>query len=55
MTFMYSYHKGLIAAMSNFCCKYKLIKKKVASNLEWPKVYWVILFESVLVGRVREI
>ena len=31
--------------------KYFLHFEKVASNLKWPKVYWVMLFQSVLVGK----
>ena len=28
---------------------------KVAGNLKWPKEYWVMLLQSVLVGKSREI
>ena len=29
--------------------------EKVAGNLKWPKEYWVMLLQSVLVGKSREI
>ena len=35
--------------------KYFLHFEKVAGNLKWPKEYWVMLLQSVLVGKAREI
>ena len=35
--------------------KYFLHFKKVASNLNWPEDYWVMLLQSVLIGKAREI
>lgn len=35
--------------------KYVLHFEKVAGNLKWPKEYWVMLLQSVLVGKAREI
>ena len=35
--------------------KYFLHFEKVAYNLKWPKEYWSMLLQSVLVGRAREI
>lgn len=35
--------------------KYFLHFEKVAGNLQWPKEYWVVLLQSVLVGEAREI
>ena len=35
--------------------KYFLHFEKVASSLKWPKEYWVMLLQSVLVGKAREI
>ena len=29
--------------------------EKVAGKLKWPKEYWVMLLQSVLVGKFREI
>ena len=35
--------------------KYFLHFKKVAGNLKWPKEYWVMLLQRILVGKAREI
>ena len=35
--------------------KYFLHFEKVAGNLKWPKKFWVMLLQSVLVGKAREI
>ena len=35
--------------------KYFLHFEKVAGNLKWPKEYWVMLLQSVLVGKAREV
>ena len=35
--------------------KYFLHFEKVAGSLKWPKEYWVMLLQSVLVGKAREI
>ena len=35
--------------------KYFLHFEKVAQNLEWPKKHWLMLLQSVLVGKAREI
>ena len=35
--------------------KYFLHFEKAAGNLKWPKEYWVMLLQSVLVGKAREI
>ena len=35
--------------------KHFLHFEKIASNLKWPKEYWVMLLQSVLVGKAREI
>ena len=35
--------------------KYFLHLEKGAGNLKWPKEYWVMLLQSVLVGKTREI
>ena len=35
--------------------EYFLHFEKVASNLKWPKDYWVMLLQSVPVGKAREI
>ena len=35
--------------------KYFLHFEKIGSNLKWPKEYWVMLLQSVLVGKAREI
>ena len=35
--------------------KYFLHFEKVAGNLKWPKEYWAMLLQSVLVGKAREI
>ena len=35
--------------------KYFLHFEKVAGNLKWPKEYWVMLLQSVLLGKAREI
>ena len=34
--------------------KYFLHFEKVAENLKWLKQYWVMLLQSVLVGKARE-
>ena len=35
--------------------KYVLHFKKVAENLKWPKEYWTLLLQSVVIGKAREI
>ena len=35
--------------------KYFLHFKKVAENLKWPKEHWTLLFQSVMIGKAREI
>ena len=35
--------------------KYFLHFEKVAENLKWPKQYWTMLLQSVLIGKAREI
>ena len=35
--------------------KYFLHFEKVAENLNWPKEYWTLLLQSVLIGKAREI
>ena len=35
--------------------KYFLHFEKVAENLNWPKVHWTLLLQSVLIGKAREI
>ena len=34
--------------------KYFLHFEKIASSLEWPKEMWILLLQSVLLGKVRE-
>ena len=35
--------------------KYFLHFEKVAESLKWPKEYWAMLLQSVLLGKAREI
>ena len=35
--------------------EYFLHFEKVASNFKWPKDYWVMSLQSMLVGKAREI
>ena len=35
--------------------KYFLHFEKVAENLKWPKEYWTLLLQSVVIGKAREI
>ena len=35
--------------------KYLLHFEKGAGNLKWPKEHWVMLLQSLLVGKAREI
>ena len=35
--------------------KYFLHFEKVAGNLKWPKEYWIMLLQSILVDKAREI
>ena len=34
--------------------KYFLHFEKVAENLKWPKEYWTLLLQSVIIGKARE-
>ena len=35
--------------------KYFLHFEKIASSLEWPCEVWILLLQSVLVGKAREV
>ena len=35
--------------------KYFLHFEKITSSLEWPKEVWILLLQSVLMGKAREV